>query len=148
MLGWQQQWQYAVSGMFALLPLQKTSAGDKSLYAVTDDEATVAILLKRMREMDPAGNGIVRSEFKRYVLRTMHTGNMRQNHRLWRRLQTKMVKQGVLEIGVTEVIYCPLSLFTTLCWVATALAGIYWRDIFAALCCMGIANFAERHAGY
>ena len=83
--------------------LQKTSAGDKSLYAVTDDEATVAILLKRMREMDPAGNGIVRSEFKRFVLRTMHTGNVRQNHRLWRRLQTKMVKSGALDLSVTEV---------------------------------------------
>ena len=87
--------------------LQKTSAGDKSLYAVTDDEATVAMLVKRMREMDPEGNGIVRSEFKRFVLRTMHTGNVRQNHRLWRRLQTKMIKQDVLELSVIEVLLLP-----------------------------------------
>ncbi|KAL3130549.1 hypothetical protein ABBQ38_008357 [Trebouxia sp. C0009 RCD-2024] len=73
---------------------------DASLYAVTDDDATIAYLLKTMREMDPEGVGIVRSEFKKYTLRRMHSGNLRQNHRLWRRLQAKMQKLGVLELDV------------------------------------------------
>lgn len=76
---------------------------DESLYAVTDDDATIAFLLKSMREMDPDGVGIVRSEFKKYTLSRMHSGNLRQNHRLWRRLQTKMQKQGVLELDVHTV---------------------------------------------
>lgn len=82
--------------------LQKQHS-DESLYAVTDDDATIAYLLKSMREMDPEGVGIVRSEFKRYTLSRMHSGNLRQNHRLWRRLQTKMQKQGVLELDVHTV---------------------------------------------
>ena len=81
------------------LPVQKQGSEDK-LYAVTDDDATVAYLLKCMREMDPEGVGIVRSEFKKYTLSRMHSGSLRQNHRLWRRLQTKMQKQGVLELDV------------------------------------------------
>ena len=84
------------------LPVQKQGSEDK-LYAVTDDDATVAHLLKCMREMDPEGVGIVRSEFKKYTLSRMHSGSLRQNHRLWRRLQTKMQKQGVLELDVHMV---------------------------------------------
>ncbi|KAL0049611.1 hypothetical protein WJX82_006036 [Trebouxia sp. C0006] len=80
----------------------KQGSEDK-LYAVTDDDATVAHLLKCMREMDPEGVGIVRSEFKKYTLSRMHSGSLRQNHRLWRRLQTKMQKQGVLELDVHMV---------------------------------------------
>lgn len=83
---------------------------DASLYAVTDDDATIAYLLKTMREMDPEGVGIVRSEFKKYTLRRMHSGNLRQNHRLWRRLQAKMQKLGVLELDVHTVsLWCRSS---------------------------------------
>lgn len=89
--------------------LQKQASGDK-LYAVTDDDATIVYLLKRMREMDPEGVGIVRSEFKKYTLSRMHNGNLRQNHRLWRRLQTKMQKQGVLELDVHMVHFGTQSL--------------------------------------
>ena len=85
--------------------MQKQMSDDR-LYAVTDDDATIAFLLKCMRDMDPDGVGIVRSEFKKYTLSHMHTGNMRQNHRLWRRLQTKMQKQGVLELDVHTVSTC------------------------------------------
>lgn len=85
--------------------MQKQMSDDR-LYAVTDDDATIAFLLKCMRDMDPDGVGIVRSEFKKYTLSRMHTGNMRQNHRLWRRLQTKMQKQGVLELDVHTVSTC------------------------------------------
>ncbi len=85
-----------------VVSVQKQGSGDK-LYTVTDDDATIAYLLKRMREMDPEGVGIVRSEFKKYTLSRMHSGNLRQNHRLWRRLQTKMQKQGVLELDVHMV---------------------------------------------
>ncbi|KAL0040405.1 hypothetical protein WJX77_006212 [Trebouxia sp. C0004] len=84
------------------LQFAKQGSEDK-LYAVTDDDATVAYLLKCMREMDPEGVGIVRSEFKKYTLSRMHSGSLRQNHRLWRRLQTKMQKQGVLELDVHMV---------------------------------------------
>ena len=86
--------------------MQKQAAEDK-LYAVTDDDATVAYLLQRMREMDPEGVGIVRSEFKKYTLTRMHSGNIRQNHRLWRRLQNKMQKQGVLELDIHMVCSLP-----------------------------------------
>ena len=88
--------------------LQKQQS-EASLYAVTDDDATIAYLLEKMREMDPEGVGIVRSEFKRYTLKRMHSGNLRQNHRLWRRLQTKMQKLGVLELDVHTVSLCCCS---------------------------------------
>lgn len=88
--------------------LQKQQS-DASLYAVTDDDATIAYLVKTMREMDPEGVGIVRSEFKKYTLRRMHSGNLRQNHRLWRRLQAKMQKLGVLELDVHTVSLCCCS---------------------------------------
>ena len=88
--------------MLMLVLVQKSVSNDR-LYAVTDDGATVAYLLKRIREMDPQGAGIVRSEFKKYVLSRMHSGSLKQNHRLWRRLQTRMQKQGVLELDVHMV---------------------------------------------
>ena len=94
------------------LCLQKQQS-EASLYAVTDDDATIAYLLEKMREMDPEGVGIVRSEFKRYTLKRMHSGNLRQNHRLWRRLQTKMQKLGVLELDVHTVSLCCSSQDTT-----------------------------------
>lgn len=87
------------------LCLQKQQS-EARLYAVTDDDATVAYLLKTMRDMDPEGVGIVRSEFKKYTLTRMHSGNLRQNHRLWRRLQNKMQKLGVLELDVHTVSLC------------------------------------------
>lgn len=82
--------------------MQKQASEDK-LYAVTDDDATIAYLLKRIREMDPEGAGVVRSEFKKFVLSQMHSGSLKANHRLWRRLQTRMQKQGVLELDVHVV---------------------------------------------
>ena len=101
-------WKIAMH--FRLEPLPDThvyamqkEVSDDQLYAVTDDDATIAYLLKRMREMDPDGVGIVRSEFKRFVLSRMHSGSLKQNHRLWRRLQTIMQKQGVLELDVHVV---------------------------------------------
>lgn len=96
------------------LHVQKQGSEDK-LYAVTDDDATVAYLLKCMREMDPEGVGIVRSEFKKYTLSRMHSGSLRQNHRLWRRLQTKMQKQGVLELDV-HMVGSATAHRTLCCW--------------------------------
>ena len=108
---------------------------DESLYAVTDDDATIAYLLKSMREMDPDGVGIVRSEFKKYTLSRMHSGNLRQNHRLWRRLQTKMQKQGVLELDVHRVSLgvccCNHKLRVSL--VKEAVGALWWHPMCKTL---------------
>lgn len=126
--------------------MQKQGSEDK-LYAVTDDDATIAYLLKCMRDMDPEGVGIVRSEFKKYTLSRMHSGNLRQNHRLWRRLQTKMQKQGVLELDVHMVCCAHTVSHALLLPLSNLLASICLSlpSIMLLCMCMHQCNFTAQH---